>query len=109
MQAHKKAVSALVESVCVDGNSVVCHFRCDIKDKIISSRVPFEPYDGKIEISFLDMLLHPFQSYNRYYHTPITIYGNDCEETIVLKAFENVAKYFIWNQESEKYIYNYGL
>jgi len=56
------------------------------------------------------MLLHPIKSYNRYYHTPIKIYGDDCQETIVLKAFEKVSKYFEWNAKEQKntYITNKG-
>lgn len=109
MKAHKKAIRSMVESVTVDGNWVICHFKCSVKDKIVSSKVPFEPYSGKIELTWKDKLFHPIRSYNRYYHTPIMIYGKNCDETIVLKAFENVSKYFVWNQKEEKYIYNYGL
>jgi len=109
MKVHKEAIRMLVESISVDGDSVICHFRCRVKDKIVSSKVPFEPYNGKVELKWLEIILHPIRSYNRYYHTPIMIYGNNCDETIVLKAFENIAKYFIWNEEEQKYIYNYGL
>ena len=99
-------IASLLESVKVDQFYVVCHFRCKVKDKIVVSTVPFEPYSGKIEIKWQDMLLHPIKSYDKYYHTPITIYGENCHETIVLKAFEKVAEYFKWNQEEQKYIYN---
>lgn len=104
---HKIAIHSLLESICVDGDTVICYFRCNVQDKIVTSRVPFEPYDGKIIFSWVDIVLHPIHSYNRYYHTPITIYGSDCDETIVIKAFENVSKYFIWSNKEEKYIYNY--
>ncbi|MFT5660729.1 MAG: hypothetical protein ACI9TV_001371 [Sulfurimonas sp.] len=106
---HKAAIRSLLEYVCVDGDTVICHFRCSVKDKIVTSRVPFEPYDGKIVLSWIDIIFHPIRSYNRYYHTPITIYGNNCDETIVLKAFENISKYFIWSDKEEKYIYNNGI
>ena len=109
MKVHKEAIRLLVESISVDGDSVVCHFRCRVKDKIVSSRVPFEPYHGKIELKWTEIVFHPIRSYHKYYHTPIMIYGNNCDETIVLKAFENIAKHFIWNEEEQKYIYNYGL
>lgn len=109
MNVHKKAIRSLLASVSVDGDSVICHFQCKVKDKIVTSKVPFEPYSGKIELRWHDILLHPIRSYNRYYHTPITIYGSNCDETIVLKAFENVSKHFIWNEKEKKYIYNYGL
>ncbi|MBC8237474.1 MAG: hypothetical protein H8E76_04505 [Helicobacteraceae bacterium] len=108
MNVHKKAIRSLLVSVSVDGDSVICHFRCEVKDKIVTSKVPFEPY-RKVKLKWKEMLFHPVLSYNHYYHTPITIYGADCDETIVLKAFENVAKHFIWNEEEKKYIYNYGL
>lgn len=101
-----KNIVSLLESVRVDEFYVVCHFKCKVKDKIVVSTVPFEPYDGKIEITLKDALLHPIESYNRYYHTPITIYGDGCNETIVLKAFEKVSEYFKWDKKEQKYIYN---
>ena len=93
MQANHKKIVSLLEFVKIDRFNVVCHFKCKTTNKTIVSTVPFEPYDGKIVITWQDALLHPFESYNRYFHTPITIYGNDCHETIVLKAFEKVSKY----------------
>jgi hypothetical protein len=102
---HQKIVS-LLEFVKIDRFYIVCHFRCSITNKTVVSTVPFEPYDGKIEITWQEMLLHPIQSYNRYFHTPITIYANDCHETIVLKAFEKVAQYFDWDVKEQKYIYH---
>ncbi|QOY51019.1 hypothetical protein [Candidatus Sulfurimonas baltica] len=106
MFKNSEKIVPLLDYVKIDRFYVVCHFKCKIKDKTIVSTVPFEPYDGKIEITWQDILLHPIESYNRYYHTPITIYGNDCHETIVLKAFEKVSNYFDWNQEEQKYIYH---
>ena len=108
MDTHlaNKNIASLLESVKVDEFYVVCHFRCKVKDKIVVSTVPFEPYDGKIDISWKEVLIHPIKSYNRYYHTPITIYGNSCNETIVLKAFEKVSEYFKWDKKEQKYIYN---
>jgi len=106
MVVHKEGILLLVDFVKVDRFFVSCHFKCSIKDKTIISTVPFEPYDGKIEFTWKDIVLHPIESYNRYYHTPITIYGNDCHETIVLKAFKNVSNYFVWNQQQDRYIYN---
>ena len=103
--SHKNIVS-LVEFIKIDKSYVSCHFRCGVKNKTIISTVAFEPYEGKIEFIWQDILLHPIQSYNRYYHTPITIYGDKCEETIVLKAFKKVSRHFTWNQKEEKYIYN---
>lgn len=102
---QKKAIISLVDFVKIDRFYVSCHFKCHERDKTVVSTVPFEPYDGKIELTWKDMLLHPIKSYNIYYHTPITIYGNKCHETIVLKAFKNVENNFIWNQEKEKYIH----
>ncbi len=102
---HKNIVS-LIESVKIDELTVSCHFKCRVKNKTIISTVAFEPYDGKIEITWQEMILHPIASYNRYYHTPITIYGNDTHETIVLKAFKKVSKHFIWDLAQQKYIYN---
>jgi len=101
-----RSIAPLLESVKVDEFYVVCHFRCKIKDKIVVSTVPFEPYTGKIEFSWQDIVFHPMKSYNRYHHTPITIYGNNCDETIVLKAFEKVAEYFKWDNKEQRYIYN---
>jgi len=101
---HQNIIS-LVEYLQVDRFYVTCHFKCKVTNKTVISSVPFEPYDGKIELSWSDMLFHPFKSYNRYYHTPITIYGSDTHETIVLKAFKKVAKSFTWSYKDEKYIY----
>ncbi len=100
---HQNIIS-LLEFVKIDRFYVVCHFRCKVTNKSVISTVPFEPYDGKIELTWQEILLHPIESYNRYYHTPITIYGNDCHETIVLKAFKNVADHFRWNQEKNQYV-----
>lgn len=97
----------LLDFVKIDRFYVVCHFKCKVKNKTVVSTVPFEPYAGRIEITLKDILLHPIESYNRYYHTPIKIYGSDCHETIVLKAFEKVSKYFEWNSQEQKYIYHY--
>ncbi len=107
MIKHSNKVVSLLDFVKIDRFYVVCHFKCKTKNKTVVSTVPFEPYDGKIEITWKDVLLHPIKSYNRYYHTPITIYGQDCHETIVLKAFEKVSKYFEWSAKEQKYIYHY--
>ena len=98
-------VLQLLEFVKMDSFYVVCHFKCSVTKKSVISAVAFEPYEGKLELTWQDMLLHPIDSWNRYYHTPITIYGNDCHETIVLKAFKKVANSFKWNTEKQKYIH----
>ena len=97
-------ILSLVDYVKIDSVSIECHFKCKETHKEIISRVAFEPYDGKIEISWQDMLFHPVESYNRYYHTPIVIYGHDTHETIVLKAFQKVANKFRWNTYKDQYI-----
>ncbi len=102
---HENVVS-LLEFVKIDTLTVSCHFRCSVKNRTIVSTVAFEPYSGKIEFVWQDIVFHPIKSYNRYYHTPITIYGNNSEETIVLKAFKKVSSHFIWNYDKKKYIYN---
>jgi len=101
--AHENVIT-LLDSLEMDRFNVVCYFRCDVTNKMVVSRVPFEPYEGKIEFSLKDILLHPFRSYNRYYHTPITIYDGDCHKTIVVKAFEKVARHFVWNKQQKRYI-----
>ncbi len=106
MILHERNIISLIEFVKIDKFYVSCHFKCNIKGKTVVSTVPFEPYDGKIIFTWQDILLHPVKSYNRYYHTPITIYGNDTHDTIVLKAFKKVSNYFIWNQQENRYIYN---
>jgi hypothetical protein len=106
MGSRQKDILSLIDFVKIDRFYVSCHFKCRVKGKTVVSTVPFEPYDGKIEIRWQDIILHPIKSYNRYYHTPITIYGNDCHETIVLKAFKKVSNYFVWNQQEHRYIYN---
>ncbi len=105
MPLNHKSIVSLLEYVKIDKFDVVCHFKCRITNKTIVSIVPFEPYSGKIEITWQDMLLSPIKSYNRYYHTPITIYNQDCKETIVLKAFEKIAKYFEYNSKIHTYVY----
>jgi len=100
----KKSILSLVESIKIDKFYIVCYFRCDVKNKTIVSTVPFEPYDGKIELKWSDIVFSPIKSYNRYYHTPITIYGENSQETIVFKAFQNVSKHFRWDEKEQKYI-----
>ncbi len=102
---HQNVIS-LLEFVKMDRFYVVCHFKCKVTNKSVISSVPFEPYEGKIELTWSEILLHPLRSYNRYYHTPITIYGDDCHETIVLKAFKKVRNSFRWSSEMEQYVYN---
>jgi len=97
---------SLVDFVKIDKDYISCHFKCRIKNKTVVSTVSFEPYDGKIEISFMDMLLHPRESYNKYHHTPITIFAQESQKTIVVKAFKKVSNYFVWNQQKNRYIYN---
>lgn len=106
MSFRDKQVNALIDFVKIDRFHVSCHFKCKVKGKTVISTVPFEPYEGKIEFTWTDILFHPIRSYNRYYHTPITIYGTDSHHTIVLKAFKKVSRYFIWSQKDNKYIYN---
>ena len=106
MRTDPKNITDLVDFVTIDKQYISCHFKCKVKDKTVVSTVNFEPYDGKIEISVFDMIVHPIESYNRYYHTPITIFGEDHQKTIVLKAFKKVSNYFVWNQQENRYIYN---
>ena len=101
---HSNVIS-LLDYIKIDSFSVICHFKCQETNKSIVSSVPFEPYEGKIEFTWQNLVLHPIKSYNRYYHTPITIYGNDTHETIVLKAFQKVANKFRWNSEKNSYIF----
>ncbi|MBN2816164.1 MAG: hypothetical protein JXQ67_05735 [Campylobacterales bacterium] len=103
MPLYHKNILKLVEYVKIDRFSVVCHFRCAGSGRSIVSQVPFEPYSGQIIITWSDILLHPIKSYNRYYHTPIVIYSHDSHETLIMKAFENVAGNFHWNKEKEVY------
>ena len=102
--SHSNIIS-LLEYVKIDSFSVVCHFKCKETNRKIVSAVPFEPYEGKIEFSWQELLFHPLRSYNKYYHTPIVIYGNDTHETIVLKAFKKVSNHFTWNTQKQTYIY----
>ena len=94
----------LLEYVKVDTHTVTCYFKCPQTNKRVISVVAFEPYDGKIEFSYKDILLHPIQSYHRYYHTPIVIYGHENENTIVYKAFKKVANKFRWNAQNNRYV-----
>lgn len=105
MEIKHNNITPLLEFVKIDRFYVVCHFKCKVTNKTVISTVPFEPYDGKIEISWQDILRHPIESYKKYYHTPITIYNHDSKDTVVLKAFEKVSKHFEWNDKFSKYIY----
>lgn len=105
MQDHVESIKPLISSIKVDRFHVSCRFKCDVKNRTVVSIVPFEPYDGRIELTWKDILFHPIKSYNRYYHTPIRIYGSDFHETIVLKAFEKVSNHFQWNYQLNRYVY----
>ena len=102
---HDEKISSLLEYVKIDKFYVSCHFRCRVTNKIVISTVPFEPYEGKIELSLKDIVFHPIQSWDIYHHTPITIYNSNCEDTIVKKAFKKVSKYFRWDADTQNYIY----
>ena len=106
MRNDPKHILELVDYVHIDRNYISCHFKCKVKEKSVVSTLNFEPYHGKIQITLFDMIFHPIKSYNKYYHTPITIFAEDCHETIVLKAFKKVSNYFVWNQQHDRYIYN---
>ena len=99
-------VISLVDYVKVDASNIVCNFKCKRTNKSVISVVAFEPYDGKIEILWKDAIMHPIKSYNRYYHTPITIFSNDAQETIILKAFKKVSNSFIWDAKTRMYIHS---
>ncbi|WP_457749592.1 hypothetical protein [Sulfurimonas sp.] len=101
---REKNILALLDYIKIDSYTVTCYFKCPQTNKSIVSVVPFEPYEGKIELSYKDILLHPLKSYKIYYHTPIMIYGNKNENTIVYKAFEKVSNKFKWNEQKNKYI-----
>lgn len=105
MEQKEHNITSLIDFVKIDRFSVVCHFKCKITNKSVVSTVPFEPYEGKIEITWQDMLSHPVDSYNRYYHTPITIYAKDTHDTILLKAFKKVSNKFKWSSKYKQYIY----
>jgi len=100
----KRDILSLLDHVKIDSNTVTCYFKCSQTNKSVVSVVPFEPYEGKIELTYKDILLHPLKSYNTYYHTPIMIYGDNNENTIVYKAFQKVSNKFQWNSENNKYI-----
>ncbi|MDF1879183.1 hypothetical protein JHD46_05950 [Sulfurimonas sp. SAG-AH-194-C20] len=99
---HQNIIT-LLEYVKIDSFNIVCHFKCKQTNKLVISTVAFEPYDGKIEFTWQDLVLHPIKSYNRYYHTPITIYSSEVNDTIVLKAFKKVSKHFRWNANTNSY------
>ena len=105
MKVTHENIINLLEYVKVDSFSIVCHFKCMQSNKSVISAVPFEPYEGKMEFTWQEIVLHPINSYNRYYHTPIIIYGGDTHETIVLKAFQKVSKNFRWSSEKKSYIF----
>lgn len=86
-----------LERVHVDKFNVYCYFTCkddSNKERHILSTLPFEPYEGKIEFKYIDLLLHPLESWDRYYHTPITIYSQENQHSIVQKAFSRIEDKF---------------
>lgn len=104
MQKH--SLNKLLHHVKIDQFYVVCYFRCKVKNKTVISKIPFEPYNGKIEFTWKDILFHPIRSYNIYYHTPIKIYDySKYDETLVQKAFNKVSKYFRWDSKLQNYVY----
>ena len=105
MSINNTNIAPLLEHIKINEFYVICHFKCRVTSKTVISTVAFEPYDGKIEISWKDLLFHPINSYNRYYHTPITIYNQDFNNTIVLKAFEKVSYCFEWSNSYNTYVY----
>ncbi len=106
MPINHNSIISLLEYIKIDSVNIVCHFKCQESNKSIVSSLPFEPFSGKIEFTWQEIIFHPIESYNRYYHTPIIIYGSDSHETIVLKAFKQVADKFSWNAQKQIYIYN---
>ena len=102
---HENVIT-LIDYVKIDSYSVICHFKCNETNKSVVCAVPFEPYAGKTNFTYKEILLHPIQSYNKYYHTPITIYGNTTEETIIVKAFKKVSRHFIWDSQKEMFIHS---
>ena len=75
MQITNEKVILLLDYVKIDSYSVICHFKCKQTNKSVVSAAPFEPFEGKITFTYQEIFLHPIKSYNKYYHTPITIYG----------------------------------
>lgn len=106
MLITNEKVILLLDYVKVDSYSVICHFKCKQTNKSVVSAVPFEPFKGKITFTYQEIFLHPIKSYNKYYHTPITIYGKKTEETIILKAFKKVARHFVWDAKKEMFVHS---
>lgn len=104
MQLVYDKVLQLLDYVKIDSYTIECHFKCKESQREVVSHVPFEPFAGKREFTWKEILLHPIKSYNKYYHTPIIIYGGETHETIVLKAFKKVSHRFVWNGEKKQYI-----
>jgi len=95
----------LLDYIEVNSTTILYHFRCKESDKKVIATMPFEPYDGKVSLKWTEILLHPFKAYYRYYHTPIVIYSDQQEHSILLKAFNVISHHFIWNEKKQKYIY----
>ncbi|MBU0632777.1 hypothetical protein KKA17_09025 [bacterium] len=86
-----------LERVHVDKHNVYCYFTCkdeSNRERHILSTLPFEPYEGKMVFTYKDVLLHPFKTWDRYYHTPITIYSYENQKSIVEKAFSLIENKF---------------
>jgi hypothetical protein len=103
MQVSCENIISLVDYIKIDTSTVICHFKCPVSGEKIVSAIPFEPYDGKILLSWQDWLFHPRQSYEKFYHTPIVIYAKECEKSIILKAFAQVSSAFVWDEKIKSY------
>jgi len=103
MQVDCQKITPLVDYIKIDRTTVSCHFKCPVSGKKIVSTVAFEPFEGKVSLSWRDYLFHPVKSYNKYFHTPIVIYAQECDKSIIVKAFDQVASDFIWDEKLELY------
>jgi hypothetical protein len=87
----------------VDAKSVTCHFRCPKSQKVLVVSVDFGPFEIA-EISVKDWILSPITSYKKRYATPITLYAQECQQSLLFKAFKKVAFEFKWSDEYNSYI-----
>lgn len=94
----------LVSHIDVTDTSISCHFICPKKNKEIISTVPIEPILVQHKISMLNFFLHPIQSWKLKHHKRTTIYGEDSENSLVLKSFYKISNKFTWNTKYNSFI-----
>ena len=100
-----ESIIPLIYKIEVNKDSVSCHFVCPRIHKEVISIVPLEPQKVDHHIRWRDRLLHPLQSWRLSHHKKSNIYGNGVENSVVVKAFKNIASHFTWSAQYNSFVY----